>query len=209
MAFDMSGPLYTVGHSNHSVEQLLELLRAHGIELIADVRTSPYSRLHPQFNREAFVSQLRSRRLYYEFFGESLGGRSNDPACYRDGRVDYEAVARTERFRKGLELLIEIGERKRVSLLCAEREPAECHRALLVSRWLADAGIQVLHIHPDGNTESHNALTKRLIALSGTAPDQGDLFRSESDIAVEAYARQASRVAYADPRLSERVEGTR
>lgn len=199
--------VFTVGHSNNSLTRLIELVRAQGIDLVADVRSSPYSRLHPQFNREPFASALRSRGLRYEFLGETLGGRSDDPSCYLNGRVHYDAVAVTDRFRVGLDRLLGIAQVAQVTLLCAEREPAECHRALLVGRSLTEAGARVVHIHADGNTESQSALLKRLITMSGAAPDQTDLFRSESDIAAEAYARQASRVAYADPRFSEHVEG--
>lgn len=199
--------VFTVGHSNNSLEQLCELLRAHAIDVVADVRSSPYSRFHPQFNRETLSAALQPRRLGYEFLGVELGGRSDDPSCYNNGRVDYTAVATTERFRVGLDRLLEIAQRARVVILCAEREPAECHRALLVGRSLADAGVCVLHIHADARTESQGALSKRLIAMSGVAPDQTDLFRSESDIAAQAYARQAARVAFADSRFAENAEG--
>lgn len=193
---------FTVGHSNHSVAKLLELLQANKIETVVDVRSSPYSRLHPQFNREPLAVALKRSRLKYEFMGQALGGRSDDPSCYRDGRIDYEIVARTDYFIQGLRTLIDLGTKTRLALLCAEREPIECHRTLLVSRHLAESGRAVQHIHADGSLEAHQDAVRRLVEMAGGQPDQFDLLRTQADVEAEAYARQANRVGYVDPRFA-------
>jgi uncharacterized protein (DUF488 family) len=115
---------FTVGHSNHSLARVVELLQANKIETVVDVRSSPYSRLHPQFNREPFVVGLKTSGINYEFKGDSLGGRSDDPSCYRNGRIDYEVVATTDSFVQGLHDLQELGATSRVALVCAERSPS-------------------------------------------------------------------------------------
>jgi uncharacterized protein (DUF488 family) len=198
---------FTIGHSNHTLARFVELLQAHIIETLVDVRSSPYSRLHPQFNREALAVGLKKSGMAYKFMGDRLGGRSDDPSCYKNGRVDYEAVAKTDYFTEGLRTLVELGTATRLTLMCAEREPIECHRTLLVSRCLAESGYEIWHIHADGFLEAHEEALRRLVAMAGNQPDQIDLFRTQSDIEAEAYARQASRVGYVDPRFSTASEG--
>lgn len=198
---------FTIGHSNHSVPKLLELLQANEIETVVDVRSSPYSRLHPQFNREPFAIALKRSGLTYEFMGATLGGRSDDPSCYRNGRVDYEIVAKTGYFIRGLQSLIEVGTTTRAALLCAEREPIECHRTLLVSRRLSESGFEVQHVHADGSLEAHQDAVRRLVEMAGGQPDQFDLLRTQADVEAEAYARQANRVGYVDPRFAALPKG--
>lgn len=199
--------VFTVGHSNHSLAKLVELLQAYNVETVVDVRSSPYSRLHPQFNRGLLVVGLKKSGLNYEFMGDRLGGRSDDPSCYQNGRIDYEVVAKTDYFVQGLHTLQELGARTRVALLCAEREPIECHRMLLVSRRLVGAGLEVQHIHAEGPLEAHEDAVRRLVALAGAPPDQFDLLRTEADVEAEAYARQANRVGYVDPRFAALPKG--
>lgn len=150
---------------------------------------------------------LKGSGLNYEFMGETLGGRSDDPSCYRNGRIDYEVVAKTGYFIRGFASLIELGTKTRLALLCAEREPIECHRTLLVSRRLAESGLDVQHIHADGSLEAHRDAVRRLVEMAGGQPDQFDLLRTQADVEAEAYARQANRVGYVDPRFDDLPKG--
>ena len=97
----------TVGHSNHPLETFLALLRQHGVTVVADVRSAPYSRFNPQFNRKALEGSLETIGMEYVFLGRALGGRPDDPSCYEDGRVRYDRLARTPLFREGLEQVAE------------------------------------------------------------------------------------------------------
>src|SRR5205809_34415 len=99
--------VYTIGHSNHPMEKLLELLIAHGVTVVADVRSSPYSRYNPQFNRESLQADLKRAGLSYVFLGGQLGARSEDEACYVDGKVQFDLLARTPLFQQGLTCLAE------------------------------------------------------------------------------------------------------
>ena len=96
------GTVFTIGHSTHALEAFIALLRRHDVTAVADVRSAPYSRFNPQFNREPFADALVSEGLRYVFLGNSLGGRSDDPACCEDGRIRYDRVAETESFKSGL-----------------------------------------------------------------------------------------------------------
>src|SRR3954454_7052667 len=153
----MSGIVYTIGHSNGTVERLLELLRAHAITAVADVRSRPYSRFNPQFNREALASELKKCGLEYVFLGQELGARSDDPTCYRGGRAQYSLMAKTTVFEQGIQRLYAGMERFQVALMCAEKEPLACHRSILISRALEERGIRVKHILEDGSVEDHQA----------------------------------------------------
>lgn len=189
-------PTFTIGHSTHSAEAFLALLRQHGVEAVADLRSSPFSRFNPQFNRENLERRLKENGIRYVFLGKELGARTDDRSCYEHGRVQYARLARTAPFQSGLERVRQGAQRYRIVLMCAEKEPLECHRTLLVARALAEHGDTVQHIHADGSLESHEAAMERLLEVAGVPKE--DLFRSREELLAEALARQAERVAYVD-----------
>lgn len=201
----MDRTILTIGHSNHPIERLVELLRLHGVSAVADVRSAPYSRLYPAFNREPLAEALREHDLAYVYLGRELGARSNDPACYADGRVLYRRLARTEPFRAGLERVLSGAESHRIALLCAEKEPLGCHRTILVARELEALGAHVAHILADGSLESHAETMRRLLESFGL--QELDLFRTPEEVRDEAYARQERRIAYVDEELRAAAAG--
>src|SRR5690242_16269876 len=129
----MNETLYTVGHSNRTLEEFLSAIKSHGITAVADVRSQPYSRMHPHFDREALAASLKPEGIAYVFLGKELGARTPDAACYIEGKVQFDRLARTPAFQEGLERVRQGMEPYRVALLCAEREPLACHRTILVS----------------------------------------------------------------------------
>src|SRR5208282_3924400 len=145
--------IYTVGHSTNTFDQLVSLLRLHEITAVADVRSQPYSRLNPQFNKEPFKAALKECGLSYVFLGDELGARSPDPNCYINGKVQYELLGQTAAFKIGLERLQTGATKFRVAMMCAEKEPLICHRTILVSRHLHDRGFNVRHILGTGDLE--------------------------------------------------------
>ncbi len=188
--------LFTIGHSAHPLAVFLELLRQHSISAVADVRSAPYSRYCPHFGKDALFRSLGDTDIKYVFLGRELGGRSGDPSCYENGRIRYSRLVRRPEFRDGIERLKKGAADHRVALMCAEREPLECHRTILVSPVLEEEGLPVAHIHADGRLESHEEAMDRLIDLVGLSYD--DLFRSREEIVAEALLRQEGRVAYWD-----------
>jgi len=190
----MSDCVYTIGHSTHEPERFLELLRAHEITAVGDVRSNPYSRMNPQYNREPLKAILTDAGIAYVFLGRELGARTEDASCYEGGKVQYDRLARTELFRSGLERVRDGMSRFRLALMCAEKEPLECHRGILVARELEAAGIPVRHILSDASTESHEAAMARLRELLGLPVS--DLFRSEAEVLEDAYRHQGARIAY-------------
>jgi uncharacterized protein (DUF488 family) len=187
-AFD----LFTIGHSNLAADRFVDLLKKAGVAAIADVRSVPFSRWCPWFSRQALVDRLARDSIAYLPLGDALGGRPRDPRLYRDGVADYEAMAVTPEFRAGLAQVREAMSRQRVCLMCAEREPLECHRCLLVARALAEQGIAPGHILHDATIEPHAATEQRLLALTGGGED---LFRDHATRLAEAYRRRARNIA--------------
>lgn len=154
--------IFSIGHSSHSTETFLALLRRQKISAVADVRSIPYSRRHPQFGRETLAASLRSARISYAFLGVELGGK-------RPG-LGLADIAGTPEFLAGLERLRDGAARHRVAFMCAEREPLDCHRTILVARHLRAPGLAIRHILADGTVEAHEATERRLAERMGTAP---------------------------------------
>lgn len=153
------GMLWTIGHSNHSLDVFLDLLARPGIEVVADVRTSPYARYAVQFNREAIQPALQERGIRYLFLGDLLGGRVEGAAFHdADGRVLYDRVAESPGFRRGIERLLDGIRRYRVAVLCGEEDPTECHRRLLIGRVMRERGARLLHIRGDGRVQTEEEL---------------------------------------------------
>ena len=189
----------TIGHSTHSAAAFIDLLQRHGVVALADVRAAPYSRFNPQFNRETLAGSLDARGIGYVFLGRELGGRSDDPACYDDGRISYERLGGTRLFQKGLDRVAQGATGHRIALMCAEREPLECHRCLLVAPALEARGVPVAHIRSDGGLEPHGGAMGRLLAmhsLQDSIEGQRLFPRSLAERITVAIARQAHRFAH-------------
>lgn len=151
--------IFTIGHSNYDVETFLALLRQHRLETLVDVRSAPYSRYAPHFSRRALSAFLDGAGIRYVWAGSALGGRPDDPTCYRDGvvrkgNVDYRAMARQEWYRQGLRQLMENAAAGPVVVMCSEEDPRRCHRHHLIEHSLRVHGVSVLHIRRDGILET-------------------------------------------------------
>jgi uncharacterized protein (DUF488 family) len=168
--------LFTIGHSNHPLGYFLALLRAHGIETLCDVRTTPYSRFHPQFNQRTLRQAVEAEGIGYLYLGQALGGKPKDPGYPEDTRVRFALIAATPEFRAGMARLLEEARAHRTAILCAERDPGVCHRSLLVCSHLA-ADVAVHHILADGSLKARQELVscegnddQPGLPLSGSCP---------------------------------------
>lgn len=191
--------LLTVGHSNHDIDAFLRLLSGNGVSAIGDVRSSPYSRYVPQYSREALKSTLACVGIAYTFLGKEFGARSDNPLCYKNRKVQYDRLAQQPVFAEGFSRVIEGMKRYRIALMCAEKDPLDCHRALLVARSFFDRSTPVSHIRADGSLEPHEAMETRLLALCKMP--EGDMFKSRREFISEAYSIQGDRVAYQDDEM--------
>jgi uncharacterized protein (DUF488 family) len=194
MSGSMTGSILTVGHSTHPLPRFVSLLQQHGISAVCDVRSRPYSRVNPQYNRDILKRALGEHGILYVFLGAELGARSDDPSCYVRGKVQYDRLAQTALFKRGINRLCKGMETYNLILMCAEREPLECHRTILISRHLVAAGIEVKHVIGDGTIESHDQTLNRLLRQLQLSKHHSYCTREEMTEA--AYRIQGDKIAY-------------
>jgi uncharacterized protein (DUF488 family) len=156
--------IYTVGHSDHTTGAFIDLLRGHGITLVVDVRSQPYSRWAHQFNRETLARDLQDAGIAYRFMGDALGGRPANPAVYDPGQEhpDYGRVEQTPAYQAGIDRLLGLARTDRVAVMCSEGDHRGCHRHLLVAQTLLGRGVRVLHMQPDGRTVEGERIPQQL-----------------------------------------------
>jgi len=164
----------TIGHSNHPIERFVDLLKHGGVKLLVDVRSVPYSRRFPQFGREKLAKSLEAAGIAYAWEGEALGGKSGG---------SYTAAAARPDFKETLGRLIERSADTTLCLMCAEKEPLDCHRTVLVSRRLAERGAAIEHLLADGSTRQHVEIEEGLLAKNAG----GDLFDDRTHLLANAY----------------------
>jgi uncharacterized protein (DUF488 family) len=192
--------VFTIGHSTISYESFHALLRLHHINAVADIRTSPFSRYVPQFNKSNLQRELRNSDVKYVFLGDELGGRPKDKGLYLDGVADYERMAQTSEFARGIARVVEGAKSYRIALMCAERDPLDCHRCLLVGRALHESGMKVHHILSDGQLLNQERVEDLLLDLAGKTDI--DLFDAPSSRLVAAYRDRARKIAFAESQFA-------
>ena len=177
--------LYTIGHSNHTQEEFLNLLVTHDINVVVDVRSVPASNHNPQFNQELISFFLHEHHIDYQFLGRELGARRMD-SINEDGQVDFDQAIHTSLFHQGIEKVLQLLSDKRVVLMCSEANPLECHRFALVTRYFHNQGIEILHILKDASLATHKQLEKEMInkylhARKPLLADVDELFGTYTD----------------------------
>ena len=201
----MEKNIYTIGHSIHTAERFIELLKLNEITAVCDVRSSPYSSYNPQFNREVIQPELKKHSMAYVYLGKGLGPRSDDPGCYENGRVQYGLLAETDLFHEGINRAKEGMKSYRIALMCSEKDPVMCHRTILVCRRLAADGMDIRHILDDGGIEEHEhamARLRRLLKLP-----EADLFTSSEQMMDRAYDVQGKKIAHVKEEKAGMEEG--
>jgi len=192
----MNHLIFTIGHSNHDIDAFISLLLANKVELLIDVRSAPYSKIYPHFNMIPLEVTLKNNFIKYIFFGKSLGGRSNNISDYSEGRVVYDRLAQKAEYISSINELISISAKYKTVLMCSEKEPLECHRALLISKSIEMHNVKIFHIHRDGHIESHTDAVRRLLKIWNL--DTPDLFGEDFQRIDEALAKQEGKFAYFD-----------
>lgn len=156
-------PIRTIGHSNHPIERFVDLLRAGGVEVLIDVRSTPWSRRFPQFGKDKLAKSLAEAGIAYVHEGAALGGKPQAGGSYDD-------LARRTDFAEALDRVTARAAGSTLCLMCAEKEPLDCHRTVLVSRRLAERGVTIEHLLADGGARPHAEIEEVLLG-KGSAPD--------------------------------------
>ena len=170
------GTAFTIGYGNRDAEALWAALRDADVGVLVDVRSAPYSRHRPEFSKRSLQREAIRRGFEYRFLGEELGGRPDAPTCYSDGRIVYARCRERAPFREGIVAVAALADAgQRPCLLCAEEDPARCHRTELITPALIDAGVEVVHLLRDGSHEPHDDLVRRIREPQmGLFEDRGD-----------------------------------
>jgi len=200
------GILYTIGHSNHTIEDFIGLLKRHKVTAVVDIRSSPYSRYCPQFNKDILAAVLQAANIAYIFSGKELGGRPKDPSCYEGGCASFQRIAESKEFKHGLQRLLYETSKYCIVLMCKEKEPLECHRTILVCRYLKEHNLCIKHILEDGNIEEHPDAERRLVKMLKIEPMLFETRKTETDIVERAYDQQAQRISYQSKEVKETYE---
>jgi len=193
---------YTIGHSSHKVAEFIGLLKQHDIKYVVDVRSSPYSQHAPQFNRELLKTALEASCIRYIYMGDVLGARYTNPELFFDERniVDFQKVGQLPSFKKGITRVIDgLQKGHKLSLMCAEKDPLDCHRFVLVSHALTKSGVRVLHIRENGELQSTEDLEKRLLSkckINYQQPTLFEVLKTEIQATEEAYVRRNLDIGY-------------
>lgn len=157
--------IYTVGHSNHSIEFFIGLLRKFNIQVVVDVRSYPYSKYVPHFNRENLKPALKEVNIEYVYMGDVLGGRytmgRKKELVKPNGKIDWQKVREQDFFKEGIDKLIKLGKNKTVAIMCAEENPLRCHRFFLISPALVEQKIEVVHIRKTGKAQADPLLRRK------------------------------------------------
>ncbi len=181
--------LFTIGHSNNSIERFVRLLEDNGIMTLVDVRTAPYSRHNPQFNKENLQNTLSQHNIEYAYAGKYLGGRPSDPTCYKSRvlpaegvdylhEVDYPEVMKRPWFERAIKRLLELANEQTTAIMCSEENPAECHRHHLIAQYLITnyPEIEVQHIRGDGVVFGARSI---LVSVNKPSAEQLPLFKEQ------------------------------
>lgn len=198
----MSNILYTIGHSQHEVRYFIEMLKSHEINYVLDVRSTPYSQFASNYNRENIKDYLKKVGIEYAYMGSYFGARQEDKRLYtKEGYLDFEKTRRSLKFQNGILNVIKgIKTGNKVTLMCTEKYPIECHRAIMVARSFYEACIDVEHILPDNSLQSQEQLNQDLTNLYFPDRHQISLFsdgnKSEKEYLLEAYKLQNKKIGY-------------
>lgn len=198
----MQKVILSVGHSQHKTEYFIKLLKEHQVNYVLDVRSTPYSQFASGYNRENIRALLLNNGIVYSFMGEYFGARPSDKTLYStQGCLDFEKVKRTENFKIGFNNVMKgVEQGNRIAFMCTEKDPIECHRAILVTKTFAESGVQVEHIMPDNMVQTQVDLDKRLLNMYYPEREQLSLFSmdnlEEEEYLQLAYKKQNEKIGY-------------
>jgi hypothetical protein len=176
------------------MDEFVITLHKNRISAIADVRSSPYSKFKPEFNKNNFRDKLKEHNIEYVFIGDHCGARIDSPDCYTEGQANFSLIAKNSKFLDGLSRIKKGLLQYSIALLCAEKDPIKCHRMILICRQLKSTNIDISHIIEPDLIESNAECEERLMKLHGL--DQPELFRKRTEQLEDAYDRQSEKIAF-------------
>ena len=196
----MVDTVYTIGYAGFAMEDFMVELRQNRIALVVDVRSDPHSQWHSEYNMEHMRLVLKKAGIYYRNYAEEFGARQEDRTFYPKGYLDFELFAESPQFKHGVEKLVNSMKKEyRFALMCAERDPFECHRCILVARAFHELGYRVVHLLPGGAVCTQTDIEARLLNRFEPNRDQGNMFEpmlDEAQYLARAYRKQNAEIGF-------------
>lgn len=190
--------IYSVGHSNHEADKFVGILQGFSIDVVVDVRSAPYSKYCPQFNKKTIELLLKTSGIKYLFLGKELGAKPDNLTCYEGTKVSFEKLRSSDSFQQGISTLLEGIEKGNIAIMCSEKEPINCHRAILISRVLTEKGISVKHILNETESLDHKDIEAQLLKKFKIEETLFDTDFSRQLDLEEAYEKQENLICYRD-----------
>ena len=195
--------LFTIGHTNHSREDFLKLLKQHEITYLLDVRSTPFSQYTSQYNKDVISEFLQKSGITYCHMGKFFGARPEDKSLYtKENYLDFEKMRASELFKKGFDNVMKgLADGNNIVLMCTEKDPMDCHRAIMVARGFELQGIDANHILPDGKLQTQKELDARLLDRYFADRHQMSFLSNiseipEEELLVEAYRKRNAEIGY-------------
>jgi uncharacterized protein (DUF488 family) len=197
----MKKTIYTIGYSGYKPEDFIDELKRRKINVLIDVRSQPYSKYRSEYNKESINELLKSQSIIYRNLALEFGARQTNRNYYSDGKLDFDKFAVSEIFSQGIEKVKTASNLGYImTLMCAEKEPEKCHRAILVARALRDNGFEIRHIIPGQPDYTQEDLEQKILEQYFSDREQVSLFdqniKSEEEFICEAYRKRAFEIAY-------------
>ena len=205
----MNNTVYTIGYTGFTIEEFLKTLKDNDINVVIDVRSSPYSERYPDYNKESLSFILKAENIYYRNYASEFGARQDNRSFYSsEGYLDFDLFAKSEQFLSGVKKMKNsIAQGYKIVFLCAEKKPVQCHRAILVARAFHNLGYKVIHFLPENKTATHDDIEDELLLMHCKDADQISIDSLFSNINIEetmnkkeylktAYRAQNKKIAY-------------
>ncbi len=191
--------IYTIGHSQHQLEHFLDMLKKNNVNYVIDVRSTPYSKFAQDYDRENIKKYLEDNEIHYTYMGKHFGARQENQSLYTsEGYLDFSKVEESKFFQDAIQNVMKGMETNRIALMCTEKQPIDCHRAILVGNAFFNKGCNVEHILPDGSVQTHGELNEELLDMYFPTRNQLHLFEvhtEEGDLK-EAYKMRNKAIGY-------------
>lgn len=187
--------LYTIGCSNRTPDNFLNVLRKYNIQVIVDVRSVPYSSFTPQFNQEALRKLLIDNGMTYLSFANEFGAKRKEDTVYTNNYVDFSKVNKLDIFKNGIDRILN-GLKKEyvIALMCTEYNPIDCHRFSMVSRAFSKIpNISIIHIFDENKYVTNEELEEKMLKEFKLQPE---LFETREQLIDQAYKKLENRIAF-------------
>jgi uncharacterized protein (DUF488 family) len=192
--------VYTIGYSGFKINDFIEELHKHGINLVVDVRSKPYSQFFSEYNKEKLEAFLKGEKIYYRNFADEFGARQTNNSYFTHGYMDYELFSQSNSFLNGFDKIVKALEMGyKPVLMCAEKDPFNCHRAILVSRAFSLNGYNIEHLLPNNETITQSIIERRLLDWYFPQRNQLSLVdevKSDDELIIEAYKKRNQDIGY-------------